>query len=145
MARRGRPPRASTVEASGEWQRAEAASVAYVLPEPAPISDADVHYSLTRILGVPVENVDGMLPHEIDLIRAELANDPLVQVLDTAPAAFRMRVALAAHRRAGAHEPAAALEVALHRIDELRNALPAAIEAAGPEHAPALRDLLNII
>ncbi|MFG1388819.1 hypothetical protein [Xanthobacter versatilis] len=39
----------------------------------------------------------------------------------------------------------AALEAALHRIDELRNALPAAIEAAGPEHAPALRDLLNII
>ena len=152
MARRGRPPRASATEASGEWQKPEAVSVAYVLPEPAPISDADVQYVSRQIVQARVDVVapaepPAGLPSFRDISRivhlhgvtADVSLPPCVV------ASTRIRSAIASHRADDAHDMTAALEAALHRIDELRNALPAAIEAAGPEHAPALRDLLNII
>lgn len=144
MARRGRP-RLAVQEVERESPISVVANAESVLPSPSPVSESDTQFALTRILGVPVADVEDIRPAEMEAIRTKLTAAPLVQVLDTAPASFRMRVALASHRRSDNHAAAAALDAALHRLDELRNALPAAIEAAGPEHAPALRDLLTIL
>ena len=119
------------VETTGDWQKPAAHSVAAVLVEPAPVSDADVQYVSQQIVQARAEVVASVV---------ETRSLPLA-----VPASTRLRSAILAHRADDAHDMTAALEVAIHRLDELRNALPAAIEAAGPEHAPALRDLLNII